>query len=491
VSAFVKRDYHGRQPVTVKVGLDLRSQNRDLTRDTYDTSHVGADRLPQTADDNAYQWYDPVYSSRELLFGGQMQWMDPSKIVDTFRANPQYFNHTQTNAVNYYRSLVNGSLLVTETITAPYVRLDSKFLNGRLHLTAGVRYERTDDEGDGPLVDPTLTYQRDANGNIVRDANGKPVVIAPISTLAGTMLAYVERGAHAERSYDDFFPSINGSFQLRENFIGRFSYGRSISRPEFNNIIPSVNLPDPESTSRIITATNPSLKPWIADSFGLALEYYFGERSGGVVSVRGYLRKIEDFWGNTLTPATDELLEAWGIDPSVYGEALGYQISTMTNVGKAEVSGVEFDYRQNLTFLPHWARGFTVFGNITQQHLTGDQMASFSGFVGRTINYGLSFSRARFTTRLAFNQKGLVKQGQVTNAGTAPGTFTYLLPRHSTDLTAEYRVTRNLSIFVSGRNINEAIDDTVIYGPSTPVDRRLSGRADYRAYWNVGLKGTF
>ncbi len=63
--------------------------------------------------------------------------------------------------------------------------------------------------------------------------------------------------------------------------------------------------------------------------------------------------------------------------------------------------------------------------------------------------------------------------------------------RPSGDLTAEYRFTRRLSLFVSGRNVNEAIDDTVTYGPSTPPDRILRGRADYRAYWNVGVKATF
>jgi hypothetical protein len=133
----------------------------------------------------------------------------------------------------------------------------------------------------------------------------------------------------------------------------------------------------------------------------------------------------------------------------------------------------------------------TVFGNITLQHLEGSEMASFSGFVGKTINYGITFSRARFTVRAAVNLKGRVKQGQVTSLGAEPGTFIYLSPRRSADLTAEYRLTRRFSVFVSGRNINEAIDDSVSYGPSTPSDRILRARASYRSYWNVGVKGTF
>jgi iron complex outermembrane receptor protein len=491
VYASAKRDFNLRVPLSLKTGIDFRSQSRDMRRPTFNTAYVGADRAAQTADDNAAQWYDPVYGERDMLYGPKMQWIDLSKIGNTFRANPEYFSQSAANAVTDYRNGVTTSQAITETIAAPYLRLDTRLLDGRLQLTGGVRYEHTKDVGDGPLIDPTRIYQRNASGQIVRDAAGRPVVIAALATLAGTQLAYIERAASVEKAYAGFYPSLNGSYLIRPNLIARFSYGHSISRPDFGNILPSANLPDPEGTGRTITLTNPALKPWSADSYGVALEYYFNEPSTGVLSARLYRRDIQDFWGSSLQPATAELLEPWGLDPAVYGEALGYLVSTQVNVGKARVSGMEYDYRQNLAFLPRWARGFTVFGNMTLQHLEGSQRASFGGFVAKTTNYGITYSRARFTARLAVNLKGTVRQGQITNAGTEPGTFTYLRPRHSADLSAEYRVTRRFAVFASGRNINEAIDDTVIYGPRTPPDRSLSGRADYRAYWNVGLKGTF
>lgn len=489
--AYAKRDFLWRLPVTAKAGLDFRSESRDMVRATSGTSFVGADGVARTADDSADQWNDPVYSQRDLLFGPRMQWFDLAKIGETSRTNPTYFTNSEADAVTAYRSRVNTSQAITETITAPYLRLDTAFLNGRLQLTGGVRYERTDDDGIGPLIDPTRTYQRNASGQIVRDSAGRPVVVAALATLAGTKLAYVERGAHTRKIYDGFFPSLNGSFNLTANLIARVSFGRAINRPDFGNILPSLNLPDTESTARTITATNPDLKPWTADSYGVALEYYFPEPSTGVVSARAYQRDITDFWGTTLTPATNDVLEPYGIDPAVYGEALGYQVSTRRNVGDARVSGVELDYRQNLAFLPHWGRGFTIFGNLTLQHLEGSDQASFDGFVGKTVNWGVSYSRQRFTVRLAANLRGLVKQAQVTGAGTEPGTFTYLLPRNSADLSAEYRVTRRVSVYVSGRNINEAIDDTVTYGPSTPRDRIIRGRVHYGATWYVGVKGTF
>jgi TonB-dependent receptor len=490
LNVFLKRDYALAVPLSAKLGADLRSESRDLMRPTYATSFIGADRTARTADDSAAQWYDPSYSSRELLFGPRMQWFDLNKIGETYRAHPEYFTSNESDAVSAYRSQVTTSQAITETILAPYLRLDASFFTGRLQVTGGVRYERTRDDGDGPLIDPTRIYQRNASGQIVRDAAGRPVVTAALATLAGTKLAYVERGSHTQKTYDDFFPSLNGSFKLRPDLIARASYGRSFNRPDFGNILPSMSLPDTETSARTITLTNPTLKPWYADSYGLALEYYFNEPSTGVLSVRGYRRDISDFWGTTLVPASDELLDPYGIDPAVYGQALGYMVSTTSNLGDARITGTEFDYRQNLLFLPHWARGFTVFGNITLQRRTGTQTTSLSGFVRKTINYGVTFSRARFTARAAVNLRGQIEQGRVTNAGTEANTFTYLQSRAIADIAAEYRLTRVFSVFAIGRNVNAANEDTVTYGPSTPGHRIIRGRINYGANWYTGIKGT-
>jgi TonB-dependent receptor len=393
--------------------------------------------------------------------------------------------------VNAYRSNVTTSQVITETILAPYLRLDTSLLEGRLQLTGGVRYEWTEDDGHGPLIDPTAIYQRNANGQIVRDSAGRPLVVAPLATLAGTRLAYVERGARAKKSYDDFFPSINATYKVRSNLLARASFARSFNRPDFGNILPSMNLPDTESTSRTITATNPTLKPWYANSYGVALEYYFNEPSTGVLSARAYRRDITDFWGTSLVPASDEILAPYGIDPAIYGEALGYFVSTRRNVGSARVTGTEFDYRQNLVFLPHWARGLTIFGNVTLQRTQGSEQASFTGFVRKTFNWGVTFSRQRFTARLAVNHRGRIDQGLITNAGTEPNTRTYLQSRAIADVSAEYRLTRHYSLFVTGRNVNAGNEDTVAYGPSTPHDRIITGRINYGATWYVGFKGTY
>jgi outer membrane receptor protein involved in Fe transport len=269
------------------------------------------------------------------------------------------------------------------------------------------------------------------------------------------------------------------------------SYARSIARPSFSNILPSVTLPDPATGSRTITLTNPELSPWQADSYGASLEYYFDAPSTGVISVRAYQRNVSDFWRLATRPATNEFLGLYGLDPERYAAELGYVIVTRTNAGRARVSGVEIDYRQNLAFLPRWARGLTVFANLTLQHLDGSMLADFSGFVPRTTNYGITLSRERFTARVSLNLRGLQRGAAITHLGAEPGTYAYILPRRSADLTLEYRLTRYFSFFASSRNINEATDDAVNYGPSTPRHAILGARGDYRANWSVGLKSVF
>lgn len=492
-SAYVnaKRDLGFSIPFTIKSGFDLRSEHRDIRRPNYTMNVTGRDNLPRTVDDSPAQWFDPSYSQRDLLTGPRMQWFDLDKVGGEYRANPAYFPMTDAQTVNAYRSGITTSQAITETILAPYVRFDAKLMNGRLQFMGGVRYEHTNDKGQGPLIDPLAIYRRNAAGQIERDAQGRPIVAAPLATLAGSQLAYKERQAVVDKSYDGYFPSLTASYMIRENLIARLSYGRSINRPNFGDILPSMNLPDPEGTGRTITLTNPSLKPWIADSYGAALEYYFHEPSTGVLSTRVYRRDIKDFFGTSVVPATNDLLEPYGIDPAIYGEAQGYFVSTDVNVGSARVSGAEFDYRQNLTFLPKWAQGLTVFANLTLQHLEGSEMANFRGFVSKTTNWGVTYNKRRFSVRLAVNLRGLEKREQVTVAGSESGTFIYILPRNSADFSAEYRFTRNLSLYVAGRNVNKEVDQTARYGPNTPRDRIITNSVHYGATWSVGLKGTF
>lgn len=492
-NAFARRELGLRVPIALKVGVDASSQTRDIRSGATTYTYIGPDRAAASADDNVARWRSSVYDHRFAPWGlAKQQGISSVAVYDTYRSNPEYFSLTPANEVTGYRNRTNASKRMTESIYAPYLRFDLTTLaDRRLAITGGVRFEQTEFKGVGPKIDPSAIYQRDAVGNIVRNASGQPITIAPLASLAGTQLAYIERGSSTERSYGDLYPSINASYHFLPNLIGRISYAKSIARPNLNHILPSLNLPDETSTARTVTLTNPNLEPWEADSYGVSLEYYFSEKTAGLLSARGYLRDISNFWGASTSAITADLIETYGLDPNIYGADRGYVVSTRRNVGDARVSGAEFEYRQNLTFLPQWAAGFGVFANLTLQHLEGGTIADFTGFVQKTMNYGVTFNRARFTGRASINERGRERRAIFTGAGVEAGTYDYMAPRLTVDMSAEYRITRWLSAYTTVRNLFNTPEDLERYGPSTPGYAKLRQRTDFRPLWTAGIKGTF
>ncbi|MSU50239.1 MAG: hypothetical protein EXS37_14330 [Opitutus sp.] len=64
-----------------------------------------------------------------------------------------------------------------------------------------------------------------------------------------------------------------------------------------------------------------------------------------------------------------------------------YFVSTALNAGSGRVSGLSLNYKQALTFLPGWARGFQVFANLTTLRLEGTNESDFNSFIPRTANW--------------------------------------------------------------------------------------------------------
>jgi TonB-dependent receptor len=472
-------------PVLVKVGADFRRVISEARRPFRQWTFVGPDRIGNNAD-NAARNYDLVDASNSSIpapYGnGQWEYPSPWKAYDLYRAHPEYFIHDDVYEVQ--QSVVNSNV-ITEDVIAQYLRLDVRLFENRLWIVGGARYERTRDDGYGPLNDITRTYQRDAAGDFIRNAAGRPVqIVADPVTLA--RLRYEDRGAHVTKDYGDFYPSLNLTYNLTSTLIARASYADTLARPNYNNIIPGTTLPDPAGTSRIITINNIDLKPWTARNYDVALSYY--PKGGGEVTVGGFRKDIKDFFGTRDTDATPELLDRYEIDPT-YGDGT-YLIRTLQNAGQARVTGVEFNYRQPLRFLPHFARGVNVRYNITQLRLQGNTLSDFSAFIRKTQNWGVSLDRPKYNVRLNWNYRGRQRQGAV--GGTAePGTFAYMAPRLTLDVDAEYRFNRRIGVFVGGRNVTGVPFIIERYGTNTPPYARRHQRDDYGVALSAGVKGTF
>ncbi|MDO8543377.1 MAG: carboxypeptidase regulatory-like domain-containing protein [Opitutaceae bacterium] len=484
----VRRDFVWRVPVTLKAGLDFRQSSREIRAQTFTYTYGGPDGRGNTTVGSAAPFLDPVGSQRLGPYGfPAIQFADYKSTLDYFKANPTHF--TLDENANY-RAGVNNSKHAMEGVSAAYLRGDVALLNRRLMLVGGLRVEQTNIDAEGPLTDPSRNVRRDASGRPILDAAGRPV---PITTNAfeTSRLTLLERGTHVEKEYLRFFPSLNASYNIRENLIARAAISTSIGPPDFNQYAGGITLPNtdnPPGPGNRISVNNAGIKPWTATSGKVRLEYYF--QGVGQISVGAFRREYENFFGNTVFVASPEFLALYGLDPAEYGP---YEVSTQYNVsGTVRTEGIDVSYKQALTFLPRWARGVQVFGNWAVRSTKTPDLGS-RGFndIPRSGSFGVSLTRPRFNVRLNCNYRAKQNDGMVTGAGIEPGTFNYIAARRIVDVLGEYTFWRRFAVFANLRNIGDVPNRTLTIGPSTPGHARMRLEERYGSLWTLGLKGTF
>lgn len=488
------RDFRGVVPFTLKSGLNWLVSQRDNVFNQPIYNYVGADGRASTTpvgnDDSAARFLDASLSQETAPFGFPLtQRIGNDGLYQFFQVNSTQFT---TNAATTYISNVNNSRFARERISAAFLRGDAGFLENRLKVVTGLRAEQTNIDGEGPLNDPTRNYQRDASGRIVLGANGRPVALTS-DALASAQLTRIFRGTKARKEYLTLFPSLNASYALRENLIARAAYYHSIGRPNFDLYTGGVTLPDtesPASPSNVTTVANVGIKPWVARTKMVRLEYYF---SGvGVLSASAFRRDFEHFFAQSNAAPTPEFLALYGLDPSVYGK---YDVATQYNLADTtRVEGFDLNYKQALTFLPPWARGIQVFGNLSRQRVTGGAADFFSGYQPKGANWGVSLTRPRYNLRVNFNYQGQRRQGQITATGTdriGPAIYTWRDDRLYIDVLGEVSVRRNFAVFFNLRNVNDQTERIIVSGPQTPASARFRQSTDFASLWTFGIKGAF
>ena len=494
----VRRDFYIRDNlVSLKLGADIRTKVRDLRgvgTETY--TWVGADGRASTTpatqaglanDDSPLPFLDTVYSERIPDFGfPKQQHVDNNKLWADYQANP---GHWTRNAITEYTSNVNASKRAEEIISSMFFRTDFSFFRNRLKFAGGLRAEQTNISAEGPMTDPTLAYQRDAAGNVVRNAAGQLVFIVPTNGgLPYTQLTLKDRGYHAKKEYLRLFPSVNISYNITDSLIARVAYYQTVGRPDFNQYAGGLTLPNIEvfNPNDRITVSNASIKAWQADSYVARLEYYFG--SVGQLSFSTFIRNYQNAFVSVTTRVSPGFLEAYGLDEESYGQ---YQVVTQFNAPEViRMNGFEIDYKQALTFLPNWARGLQFSANISSQRAKDtDNFQDMNPF---TCNWGLSFTRQKFNIRINENYRGIQRRAIVTGASIEPGTYNYRPKRLYVDVTGEYFLRRDLGLFFALRNVGGATEDTKVYGPRTPNYAKFRQRDDYGgSLWTAGIKGSF
>jgi len=496
----VRRDFKGLAvPFSLQTGLAVRRQERDIRKQQFEWEFRGPDGFGNTGDEiisgpgGLIDIADRGYVGQAPGWGWPaQQWPDVYRAYQLLQSQPSWWK--QINEENSVEFNVTNSAFMRETVTATYLQGETSLMDGRLKLLGGVRFERTELYGEGFTYDKFVNNVRDANGNLVRDAAGQYVQIDnTLDSVQLRRLQYTERNARAQRSYQDYYPSIHLTYDLRKDLVLRMSYANTLGRPNFSEIVPGVRTEDNDAGQLRIDAPNPGLLPRNADNFDISLEFY--TRPAGVISIGLFQKNISNFFGRVVIDATPELLAELGLGnewltyiPPGETEPVPTPIFTTINAGDAKVRGIELNFNQQLTMLPEWARGFSVYANGTWLSLDGSSAADFNEFIKQTGNWGVTFARGPLDIKLKWNYRG----GQQIEPLTPPyeGWF-YFDSRTFLDLNIEYRFSRRLTAFLNGRNIRNKPQERLMMDGRLPVHAQHERREEFGVQWALGVKGTF
>lgn len=474
----VRRDFWlGRTPFAVQVGGAYKKRTLDRIQWTPNWTFLGADGRAGTADDSAGQFADPVNTGQNAKFNAprDIQWVDLRRLWALYVSNPNYFSLVEPAA---YITSATSSERLAETISAGYLQAEFKLLENRLAFLGGVRFERTENAGAGLLRDRNAIYRRDAAGNLIRDAAGRPILITT-DPLAQAKLSYQPRGLTVTKSYDGYYPSANVTFNLTSSLLLRGSYSQTIGRPEFSDIIPNVDINEDTET---VNARNPSLKPWKGRNYEFSAEYYF--MAGGVVSASVFRKDLTNAFVSATRILDSALLAEYGLD-SLYE---GWDLNGRTNAPDVtRIYGLELNWQQQLTFLPVWARGLSVFANATFLDTAGSPRIGLA-LQDKTMNWGVSLTRKRFGLGLKWNYVGGTESAL---ASIGPGGLNVRKPVLYLDFNGEFRFTPRFSLFFNARNLTNALIKTYRYTPLTPSYSHAYTFSNGGVKMSAGLKATF
>ncbi len=290
----------------------------------------------------------------------------------------------------------------------------------------------------GPTPDPTrrfsikeqslagyaqLNYGFDVGGVPVDGVLGIRVVktkdrIAGVTSLGGVNPTPIE----VTNEYTDWLPNLNLRARLTPELFFRFAAAQTRSRPQFEQLNPSLNFdqvqvcaPGQSDCNRTASGGNPFLKPLTSNSYDAALEYYFSRT--GLASVTAFRRDLKGFIANrTYTFPTPDVTT---------GRPL--LISGPINTRRGRIDGVEAQVRTffDFDFVPSFARSFGAEANVTYLKAKADfdLFGTGANAVTRSLyipdvskwSYNLvgMYENAGFTARLSYNRRGRYAEGDL------------------------------------------------------------------------------
>lgn len=364
-----------------------------------------------------------------------------------------YLDYLNSSYGDYVRVEEDQNLYrIGEKIWAGYAQVN--FKTDTLRGNLGLRVVNTKQTGRST---DTLYYQDDycVNGPggpfspPPQGADGNCLVI-PLDDRERRVFSAVDES----KSYTDFLPSFNVSWEVRPDLVLRGAVSKVIARPGYNDLAGARSLTfnsDAFVYDRQQFGARPGwfgnggnfdLKPFSAWQYDLGIEWYFHQ--GSVLGATLFRKDVSDF----IVPLVLDLTQ------TVAGETVVVQqYSTQANGSKAKSQGIELYAQHTLPFGLGAQVNFTFNDTSVADIALDGQTVGTSPLVGSAktqLNASVFWETDKFLVRASYNRRGKVVRG------IASGLNIYDDPYEQVDLNASYNINDKLSLTASVINLTKS-----------------------------------
>ncbi len=193
------------------------------------------------------------------------------------RAAEQAFGWTFDPLIGDGAGGITADHTIEEQTDSAYlqVNLESEFNGMAITAVAGVRYEETDVSASSlERMPQTVTWQ------------GPTEWVTDFTPGAD----FTDVG----EDYKLWLPHLDISVDITENIVGRFSFGKSVTRSDLLSLRGTTTVRgNPQLNQRTAQSGNPGLKPYTSDAIDLSVEWYYDDAS--YVSAGAFRKLVELF----------------------------------------------------------------------------------------------------------------------------------------------------------------------------------------------------
>ncbi len=263
----------------------------------------------------------------------------------------------------------------------------------------------------------------------------------------------------SSKSYDNFLPSVNLAYNLREDLILRFAAAQVIARPNYADMTNFFQLSD---GILIGSGGNPNLDPYKSSNFNFSAEWYFQPQA--ILAAEFFYKDISNYILQQTAP--EQYFN------QSQGRVTTYQISRPHNAGSADVKGVSFAYQQN------YAYGLGLLANYTYADGSGQDGAPLPFNSKHQVNLSPFYENGPVQVRATYTWRSKYF------TGVDRGDDMFVRAYKSVDVSGTYNFTKNVSLTVAGMNLTDSEYFAYANTPALPRGVYKTGRK-YMATLNL------